>query len=99
MGRDLLIIAHGKLQQGRPRKRFDAALRRLHEIFGSGIEARFTASRGDATRLTRVALQEEGAGWLAAAGGDGTIHEVVNGFFDRDRNLQPKSSLSFLPCG
>ena len=40
-----------------------------------------TAGPGDATRLTREALRG-GAERIVAIGGDGTINEVVNGFFE-----------------
>jgi YegS/Rv2252/BmrU family lipid kinase len=40
-----------------------------------------TQGRGDATRFAREAL-EAGGRFLVAMGGDGTVHEVVNGMFD-----------------
>lgn len=45
------------------------------------LEVAFTESAGDATRLTRQALRD-GARLVIAVGGDGTVNEVVNGFFD-----------------
>jgi len=95
---DLLVIANGRFQRGWTGRSWDRVVLRLRELFGNGVEITFTSRRGDATQYARQALVD-GAGWLAAAGGDGTIHEVVNGFFERDRNIQPKSPLSFLPCG
>ncbi len=95
---ELLVIANGKYQNGIPASRWDKAAKQLREIFGDRVEIRFTARRGDGVRLTREALVG-GAGWLAAAGGDGTIHEVVNGYFDGCRNIRKESSLSFVPCG
>jgi len=95
---DLLVIANGRLGKGLARARWQRALDRLRELFGNGVEIYFTKGRGDATRRAREALLA-GVGWLAAAGGDGTFHEVVNGYFDRGRNIQPKSALSFFPCG
>jgi diacylglycerol kinase (ATP) len=95
---DLYVIANGKFQQGWTGRRFDRVVLRLRELFGNGVEIVFTSRRGDATQHAHQALMS-GVGWLAAAGGDGTVHEVVNGFFEKDRNIQPKSPLSFLPCG
>ncbi|MEX2420534.1 MAG: acylglycerol kinase family protein, partial [Actinomycetota bacterium] len=40
-----------------------------------------TEGPGDATRFAREALQAGGR-FLVAVGGDGTVHEVVNGMFD-----------------
>ncbi len=42
-----------------------------------------TQGRGDAVRFAREAL-EGGARFLVAVGGDGTVHEVVNGMLDGD---------------
>lgn len=42
-----------------------------------------TEGRGDATRFAREAL-DGGARFLVAVGGDGTVHEVVNGMLDGD---------------
>jgi diacylglycerol kinase (ATP) len=42
-----------------------------------------TQGRGDAVRFAREAL-ERGARYLVAVGGDGTVHEVVNGMLDAD---------------
>ena len=42
------------------------------------VEIRQTARKGDATRFARVALRK-GCNMIVAAGGDGTLNEVVNG--------------------
>jgi len=95
---DLLIIANGRLRHGCGGRRWDRLTIRLRELLGNRVEIHFTSKRGEAIQRAREALLA-GVGWLAAAGGDGTIHEVVNGFFDKDRNIRPQASLSVLPCG
>lgn len=45
-----------------------------------------TAAAGDATRIAREAV-EDGRRYLVAVGGDGTVHEVVNGMIDVDRGV------------
>jgi len=57
-----------------------------------------TSAPGDATRLTREAL-EQGAERVVAIGGDGTISEVVNGFFDNGEPINPEAALGVLPYG
>ncbi len=57
-----------------------------------------TRRPGDATRLAREALVS-GADRVVAIGGDGTINEVVNGFFDGDQLVRPGAALGVLPFG
>ena len=57
-----------------------------------------TQAPGDATRLARAAVTN-GAEVVVAVGGDGTIHEVANGFFDGERAVRPEAALGVLPFG
>ncbi|MDQ3370400.1 MAG: diacylglycerol kinase family lipid kinase [Myxococcota bacterium] len=58
-----------------------------------------TTGPGDATRLTREALSA-GAERVVAIGGDGTVNEVVNGFFDeRGTPIAPEASFGLIPFG
>ncbi len=57
-----------------------------------------TRRPGDATRLTREALAD-GAERVVAIGGDGTINEVINGFFDQGEPVAPDAALGVLPYG
>lgn len=58
----------------------------------------FTEAPLDATRLTRRALGE-GYQCIVAVGGDGTVNEVTNGFFDGDRVINPGAALGLIPRG
>lgn len=57
-----------------------------------------TKEPGDATRLTTEALRA-GAEIVVAVGGDGTINEVANGFFEGGVRLKPEAALAVLPFG
>ena len=57
-----------------------------------------TQGPGDATRLTRDALKA-GAERVVAIGGDGTINEVVNGFFEDGVAVAPEASFALVPFG
>jgi YegS/Rv2252/BmrU family lipid kinase len=75
----LAAIVNPAAGQGRAEQRW----RRVqHELFCHGVEAETlrTAGRGDAVRLASRAV-EEGFRTLLAVGGDGTVHEVVNGIY------------------
>jgi YegS/Rv2252/BmrU family lipid kinase len=58
----------------------------------------FTRGRGDASALVANALRE-GADEIVAVGGDGTINEAVNGFFDMGGAISPDAVLAFVRSG
>ncbi len=58
----------------------------------------FTEGAGDASKLTRKALKK-GFEFVVAVGGDGTLSECVNGFFEEGVSLNPKAMLGILPFG
>ncbi len=60
-------------------------------------ETRYTTAPDDARRLTVEALAR-GVRLVVAVGGDGTINEVVNGFFDPSVSSSG-AELGILPCG
>ena len=51
----------------------------------------FTTKAGDGTTLTREFLKK-GFKRVVAMGGDGTINEVVNGFFSEEKNPSSQAS-------
>ena len=78
-------------------KRWPQLRETIHECYGP-FETRFTDAPGSATELTRAALKA-GAEVVVAMGGDGTINEVVNGFFDGTRPIAPQAAFGVLPAG
>ena len=70
------------------------------EIRGEGIEFEevFTSRPGEATDLARAAVKE-GRRVVAAVGGDGILHEVVNGFFEGGEPIPTHSVLGLIPFG
>jgi len=63
---------------------------------GHRVEIHDTARRGDAERLARNAQGDDRLR-IVAAGGDGTINEVVNGLMLRNDDATPP--LGILPLG
>ncbi len=82
---------------GRTGARWPAIAERLRTA-GLVCEPRFTAGPGDGTTLAAQALRE-GAELVVAVGGDGTVHEVANGFFDGGTPIRPGARLGVIPAG
>ena len=57
-----------------------------------------TEGPGDATRIAREAL-DAGGRYVVAVGGDGTIHEVVNGMLEDDKPVVPDAVLGVVAAG
>lgn len=66
-----------------------------HDIYCSTRE---TDGPGAATKLTQAAI-EDGADVIVAVGGDGTVSEVVNGFYQGEKLLNETVQLAILPKG
>lgn len=92
-----VVIVNPKSQGGRLGKRWTEMSETLTRAFP--YDVMHTEGPGDATRLAREALRG-GADRVVAIGGDGTINEVVNGFFD-EKGVAIKSDASFalIPFG
>lgn len=58
----------------------------------------FTEEPGHATALAREAIGA-GCGFVVAVGGDGTVHEVVNGMMGEEAPLNPEAILGVVAAG
>ncbi len=63
-----------------------------------GLEVAFTERPGHAEEIARAALHD-GFQWIISMGGDGTLSEVVNGFFEKGRPVNPDAALSVIASG
>lgn len=68
------------------------------EAASSSLSVRWTTGPRTATTLTQEALRK-GFDRIVAVGGDGTLHEVVNGFFEDDIQIRPSAVLAHVACG
>ncbi|HEX4421270.1 MAG TPA: diacylglycerol kinase family protein [Kofleriaceae bacterium] len=92
-----VMIVNPNSQGGRLGKRWKDVAETIGRAFP--FEEAVTQGPGDATRLTREALRG-GAERVVAIGGDGTINEVVNGFFDdAGAAIAPEASFAVIPYG
>jgi YegS/Rv2252/BmrU family lipid kinase len=92
-----VVIVNPKSQGGRLGKRWAELADTIGRVFP--FDEAVTQAAGDATRLAREALKT-GAERIVAIGGDGTINEVVNGFFDdAGAPIAPNASFALIPFG
>jgi diacylglycerol kinase (ATP) len=71
---------------------------KVRELLPERVEEWTTRSRGHAVELVRAAIKA-GAKTVVAVGGDGTINEVVNGFFENERAISHEVCLGVIPHG
>jgi YegS/Rv2252/BmrU family lipid kinase len=93
----LVLIANPASGRGRVGRH----LREIERLLADeGLEHRVVLTRGPghATDAAREAL-EDGVRFIVAAGGDGTVHEVVNGMFVEGRPVAPEAVLGVVAAG
>ncbi len=96
--KDALVIVNPASAGGRTGRTWPVVAAALREA-GLNFDSALTTAPAEATVLTRQALDE---GWpmVVAGGGDGTIHEVVNGFFDEaGQAVACATRLGLVPLG
>ena len=97
LGPRTTVIVNPKSQGGRLGKRWSELADTIGRAFP--FDEAITQRPGDATRLVREALRG-GAERIVAIGGDGTVNEVVNGFFDdAGTPIAPDATLGLIPFG
>lgn len=84
-------IVNGTAGGGRCARRFEAVRDQLQRSFT--VDVRHTTGPGHGSVLARMAV-DAGAEAVIAVGGDGTLHEVVNGLLP-----DPGAALAILPLG
>lgn len=92
-----VLVINPHSQSGTIGRKWPHLAKLIRRELGAFEEA-FTAGPGDATRLAREAVQS-GADFVVAMGGDGTINEVVNGFFIAGEPIATRAALGILPYG
>ena len=89
---DFILIANPISGKGNAKNIAEEAYTALTESGAQG-QLMFTSASGDAKRFAQEATSD-GIRSVIACGGDGTLHEVVNGIA-----MAPNVILGVLPCG
>ncbi|WP_307833614.1 diacylglycerol/lipid kinase family protein [Azospirillum brasilense] len=92
-----LLVIHNPVAGARRARRLGAVLELLEQRHGAAVTLRATGGRGDAEAMAR-AVAPGAFDAVIAAGGDGTINEVVNGLGAR-RGGGPAIPLGIVPLG
>jgi diacylglycerol kinase (ATP) len=96
-GEPIVLIVNPAAGRGRARAVVDEVVSNLRKR-ELAFELKTTSGPGDASELARAAL-EGGRRLVVAVGGDGTVHEVVNGMVKDDVALVEGAMLGVVPAG
>lgn len=91
------VIVNPESDQGRTRKRWKH-IKEVLRAFLKEFKCEFTEKPFQATEISRAALKE-GSELIVSVGGDGTVNEVANGFYEEKRLINPQSVLGVIPSG
>ena len=90
-------VVNPRSANGRTAREWRTLAAELSAIY-PGLAVALTRIPREATHLVRTALRE-GCEEIIAVGGDGTINEAVNGFFDINGAVSPDAVFAFITSG
>jgi YegS/Rv2252/BmrU family lipid kinase len=96
--KNLSVIFNPASAGGKTGKKLSNIKHLLDKYFTQKYILHVTSKPLDATVIARKALKE-GHSSIIAVGGDGTIQEVVNGFFENGKQVNPYARLGIINCG
>jgi len=91
------IIINPESNKGQTGKKWIRIKEALSNFFKE-FKYEFTKEPTHATELSRSAIKE-GTELIVGIGGDGTINEIANGFFENHEIINPETSLGIVPSG
>jgi diacylglycerol kinase family enzyme len=94
---ETVLIVNPNSCGGSTGKNWENLYNQIKESFGENPEVAFSQKSGDGTSLTRDFLRK-GFKKIVALGGDGTINEVANGFFEVITSVNNRSNDKTAPA-
>jgi diacylglycerol kinase (ATP) len=96
--KSIMFVVNPRSAGGRTMKRWKNTEIMLKSERVGGYHVAYTSKVAEATQITREAIKE-GYQHIIAVGGDGTINEVLNGFYENGQKIAASSYFSFLATG
>ncbi len=91
------VIVNPESNKGRTRRRW-AQIKEALRVFLKEFKYEFTEKPSQAIDISRAAIRE-GSELIVGVGGDGTINEIANGFFDGRTIINPNTVMGIIPSG
>jgi diacylglycerol kinase family enzyme len=91
------VIVNPESNKGRTRQKWDQIKDGL-KSFIKEFKYEFTEKPLQATEISREAIKE-GTELIVGVGGDGTINEIANGFYENKKIINPDTTLGIVPSG
>jgi YegS/Rv2252/BmrU family lipid kinase len=91
------VIVNPESDQGRTRKRW-REIKEAIRAFIKEYRYEFTEKPFQAIEIARSAIKN-GAEMIIGVGGDGTMNEIANGFYEDKKIINPKTTLGMVPSG
>ena len=95
---NMALIVNPASANGNTGRRWKRLEDEIRAELNTPFSVAMTEEPGHATRLARKFLSR-GMDLIVSAGGDGTHNEVLNGFFDGDRLVNPDAALAVISLG
>jgi diacylglycerol kinase (ATP) len=91
------VIVNPESNRGRTRKKW-TQIKEALKSFLKEFKYEFTEKPSQAIDISRAAIRE-GSDLIVGVGGDGTMNEISNGFFDGRALINPQTVLGIVPSG
>ncbi len=91
------VIVNPESNKGRTRRRW-GQIKEALTAFLKEFKYEFTEKPSQAIDISRAAIRE-GSELIVGVGGDGTINEIANGFFDGKHIINPNTVMGIVPSG
>lgn len=84
------VIVNPESNKGRTRKKWKHIKEAL-KIFLKEFKCEFTEKPSQAIEISRAAIKE-GTELIVGVGGDGTMNEIANGFYENQKIINPETA-------